>query len=319
MNEGISNKLKHFWHVVSNVRPIVWICLYLCLMPLFALVYYWMPDGQFRIPDNAGTDYGSWLYYSIVTITTLGFGDYTPAHGWAQAVTAIEVMCGLVFLGFFLNSVGSMKSEIDVETEIEKQHRVHQATEYDKLMKNIPVLLHRLNLYLSFCYAVTTPVGKRGAAGQFNQDFRFNDMHDLYLPSGLPTDYSSRPAVEGLMVCASNTSLYLDSLQSHVDLTLWPEMLEDSFAFVAACQMFVSADLLKDWPEKEVKENSAATVEEAIKKISDDIEAWSGPEESGKRLDMAPAVELYHFIKETGKLARNLELAATKIASSPIH
>ncbi len=319
MNEGISNKLKHFWHVVSNVRPIVWICLYLCLMPLFALVYYWMPDGQFRIPDNAGTDYGSWLYYSIVTITTLGFGDYTPAHGWAQAVTAIEVMCGLVFLGFFLNSVGSMKSEIDVETEIEKQHRVHQATEYDKLMKNIPVLLHRLNLYLSFCYAVTTPVGKRGATGQFNPDFRFNDMHDLYLPSGLPTDYSSRPAVEGLMVCASNTSLYLDSLQSHVDLTLWPEMLEDSFAFVAACQMFVSADLLKDWPEKEVKENSATTVEEAIKKISDDIEAWSGPEESGKRLDMAPAVELYHFIKETGKLARNLELAATKIASSPIH
>lgn len=316
MNEGISNKLKHFWHVVSNVRPIVWICLYLCLMPLFALVYYWMPDGQFRIPENAGTDYGSWLYYSIVTITTLGFGDYTPAHGWAQAVTAIEVMCGLVFLGFFLNSVGSMKSEIDVETEIEKQHRVHQATEYDKLMKNIPVLLHRLNMYLSFCYAVTTPVNKRGAGGQYNQDFRFNDMHDLYLPSGLPTDYSSRPAVEGLMVCASNTSLYLDSLQSHVDLTLWPELLEDSFAFVAACQMFVSADLLKDWPEKEVKENSATTVKEAIKKISDDIEAWSGPEESGKRFDMAPAVELYHFIKETGKLARKIELAATSIASS---
>lgn len=316
MNEGISNKLKHFWHVVSNVRPIVWICLYLCLMPLFAFVYYWMPDGQFRIPENAGTDYGSWLYYSIVTITTLGFGDYTPAHGWAQAVTAIEVMCGLVFLGFFLNSVGSMKSEIDVETEIEKQHRVRKATEYDKLMKNIPVLLHRLNMYLSFCYAVTTPVNKRGEGGKYNQDFRFNDMRDLYLPSGLPMDYSSRPAVEGLMVCASNTSLYLDSLQSHVDLTLWPEMLEDSFAFVAACQMFVSADLLKDWPEKEVKENSATTVVEAIKKISDDIEACGGPEESGKQLDMAPAVELYHFIKETGKLARKLELAATSIASS---
>lgn len=318
MNEGISNKLKHFWHVVSNVRPIVWICLYLCLMPLFALVYYWMPNGQFRIPENAGTDYGSWLYYSIVTITTLGFGDYTPAHGWAQAVTAIEVMCGLVFLGFFLNSVGSMKSEIDVENEIEKQHSVHLATEYDKLMKNIPVLLHRLNMYLSFCYAVTTPVSKRGEGGQYNPDFPFNDMHDLYLPSGLPTDYSSRPAVEGLMVCASNTSLYLDSLQSHVDLTLWPEMLEDSFAFVAACQMFVSTDLLKDWPEKEVKENSATTVEEAIKKISDDIEAWSGSDKSDKRLDMAPAVELYHFIKETGKLARNLELAATKISSSSI-
>lgn len=75
MNEAVSNKLKHFWKVVSNVRPIVWICLYICLMPLFALVYYLMPDGQFRIPQDAGTDFGSWLYYSIVTITTLGFGE----------------------------------------------------------------------------------------------------------------------------------------------------------------------------------------------------------------------------------------------------
>ncbi len=290
MNEGISDRLKHFWHVVSNVRPIVWICLYLCLMPLFALVYYWMPDGQFRVPDNAGTDYGSWLYYSIVTITTLGFGDYTPAHGWAQAVTAIEVMCGLVFLGFFLNSVGSMKSEIDVETEIEKQHRVHQASEYEKLMKNIPILLHKLNIYLSYCYAVTTPVSNRRDGGSFNPDFSMNDMRDLYLPSGLPDDHSSRPAVERLFASASNTSLFLDSLQQRVDLTLWPDMLEDSFAFVAACQMFAPGDLIH----------------------------WVSPAEVDKRADTIPTDELYHFIKETGHLARNIELAVTKIASAPV-
>ena len=317
MSEAVSNKLKHFWKVVSNVRPIVWICLYICLMPLFALVYYLMPGGQFRIPQDAGTGFGSWLYYSIVTITTLGFGDYTPAHGWAQAVTAIEVMCGLIFLGFFLNSVGSMKSEIDVESEIEKQRRVHKSSEYEKLMKNIPVLLHKLNLYLSFCYAVTTPLSRRGEGGEYNPDFSFNDMHDLYLPSGIPTDHSSRAAVEGLMACASATSLYLDSLQSRVDLTLWPELLEDSFGFVAACQMFVSEDLLKDWPERELHKSSMHTLDDAVRKISDDIKSWSGPAESGKRLDMAPAVELFHFIKETGKLARDIELSATRVASSP--
>ena len=74
-------------YVVSNIRPIVWIALYVALVPVFALIYWWLPDSQFRIPDSAGTDFGSWVYYSIVTITTLGFGDYTPAHGWAQAVS----------------------------------------------------------------------------------------------------------------------------------------------------------------------------------------------------------------------------------------
>ena len=110
----ISDRLKHFFHVVSNIRPIVWIALYVAVIPLFALIYQAIPAGQFRIPDGGTTDFGSWLYYSIVTITTLGFGDYTPTQGIAQSVTAVEVMCGLIFLGLFLNAVGSMKSEIDV-------------------------------------------------------------------------------------------------------------------------------------------------------------------------------------------------------------
>ena len=87
----LSDRFRHFFHVVSNVRPLYWICAYLCMMPLFALIYWALPEAQFRIPDGAPTGYGSWLYYSIVTITTLGFGDYTPAHIWAQCFTAIEV------------------------------------------------------------------------------------------------------------------------------------------------------------------------------------------------------------------------------------
>ena len=146
-----SDRLRHFWHVVSNVRPVIWILSYVGLVPVFAVIYWLLPDGQFRIPDNAGTDFGSWLYYSIVTITTLGFGDYTPAHGWAQCVTAIEVMCGLLLLGFFLNAVGSMKSEIDVESERERQRRLHEASQRDKLHKMIPMLLHQLNSFVAQC------------------------------------------------------------------------------------------------------------------------------------------------------------------------
>lgn len=151
MKMSFSDRSRHFFHVVSNVRPLVWICVYLALMPLFAFFYQLLPDWQFRIPDGGGTTYGSWLYYSIVTITTLGFGDYTPAHGGAQALTAIEVMCGMLTIGFFLNAVGSMKSEIDVISEKEKQRRVHEALESDKLLKNIPVLLHKMNLFLAWC------------------------------------------------------------------------------------------------------------------------------------------------------------------------
>lgn len=196
----ISNRIRHFFHVVSNVRPIIWIGSYIGLMPVFAFIYWLLPDGQFRIPDGAGVDFGSWLYYSIVTITTLGFGDYTPANGWAQAVTAIEVMCGLTILGFFLNAVGSMKSEIDVTSEIEKQRQLHSAAEKDKLIKMKPVLLKRLNTFIYNC------------------------------------ENNAKESV--LTRSAFNISLALDSLQTRVDLTEWPDLLENCFSLVADCQIF---------------------------------------------------------------------------------
>lgn len=206
----VSNRIRHFFHVVSNVRPIIWIGSYIALVPVFALIYWALPDSQFRIPDGAGVDFGSWLYYSIVTITTLGFGDYTPAHGWAQCVTAVEVMCGLTILGFFLNAVGAMKSEIEVDAEIEKQRQLHSAAEKDKLAKMTPLLLKRLNTFIYHC---------------------------------------ERKSPENVLVrSAFNISLALDSLQTHVDLTEWPDLLEQCFTLVADCQIFTDekADVAPD-------------------------------------------------------------------------
>lgn len=234
---SISDRLKHFWHVVSNIRPIIWISLYICLVPVFALIYWWLPDGQFRVPDGGTTDFSGWLYYSIVTITTLGFGDYTPMRAAAQCVTAIEVMLGLVTIGFFLNAVGSMKSEIDVASELEMQRQVHNKTERDKLIKNTPVFLHKLNQFLTYCYAVTTPLAKRESRLKYNENFTADDMADMNKPSGLAGDYSKRSAVQSLLRYTSSMSLYLDSLQARIDLSLWPELLEDCFAFVANYQM----------------------------------------------------------------------------------
>lgn len=313
MANTLSDKIRHFFHVVSNVRPIYWICLYIVLTPIFALIYWGLPDGQFRIPDGAGTDYGSWLYYSIVTITTLGFGDYTPAHAWAQSVTAVEVMCGLIILGLFLNAVGAMKSEIDVESELEKQRRLHTSQEKEKLVKTAPSILHNINTFLAYCYAVTTPIARRtDEGGSFNPDFSFSDMADLYKPSGLATDNSTRPAVDRLIKSASRTSLFLDSLEGRIDMTLWPELMEDCFSFVANYQLFASADLFEHHPSETTKKDEETP--DAEKRISEKIASMDANHESANH-EMAPYIELYDFIKENGQLALKIEVAVTRIAS----
>lgn len=311
---SISNRIRHFFHVVSNVRPLVWICIYIGLIPLFALFYFWLPDGQFRIPDGGGTGYGASLYYSIVTITTLGFGDYTPAHAGAQSLTAIEVMMGMLTIGFFLNAVGAMKSEIDVESEKEKQRRVHEALESDKLVKNIPILLHQMNLFLAWCWSVTTPSVNRAKGGEYNPDFRFSDMRDMFKPSELPIDHTKRPAVDGLLQCANHVALSLDSLQQRIDLSLWPEMLEDCFAFVSDVQLFASADNLHDLRSM-LGHDKGISEKEAEGDIAKAMTTYQTADQAADEPYLRPAVELFHFIKDTSAVAARIEVFVTKFAA----
>jgi len=57
----------------------------------------------------AGVDYGdypTWLspfYYSVVTLTTLGYGDVVPKTPTAQAIAMLEVMVGYLMLGGLLS------------------------------------------------------------------------------------------------------------------------------------------------------------------------------------------------------------------------
>lgn len=315
MKYTLSQHLAHFFHVVSNLRPVVWIGLYVCITPIFALIYWALPDGQFRIPDGGTTDYGSWLYYSIVTITTLGFGDYTPAQPGAQAVTAIEVTAGLVVMGLFLNAVGSMKSEIDVESEIEKQKALHHAMESDKLHQSLPMLLKSLNVFLAYCYAVTTPASQRNDDDiKYNPDFKLQDMYTMFEPTGLPFDRTTLPAVVRLMHSAEHTSLMLDSLQQRIDLTLWPDLLEDCFAFVANYQMFSNTDMMFKHPDRIIlsdKNPEEKTVEE---QLSRKIENWSDQPGLPADEDMKAIEELYEFIKGNAALAQQIETYLTEHA-----
>jgi uncharacterized protein YjbI with pentapeptide repeats len=61
------------------------------------------------IYEGMAIDYGaheaplSSVYFSIVTLTTLGFGDVLPADGWAQGAVLAEVILGYVMLGGLLS------------------------------------------------------------------------------------------------------------------------------------------------------------------------------------------------------------------------
>ena len=76
------------------------LCAYVLVGLLFAFVYIAVNDLRdapfFTQPGTH--DQGEFLYYSFVTLTTLGFGDLSPSEGLPQALTVLEALIGSVFL-----------------------------------------------------------------------------------------------------------------------------------------------------------------------------------------------------------------------------
>jgi voltage-gated potassium channel len=75
------------------------LCTYVLLGLLFAFVYLAVDDLAGPFFTQAGPHRQSeYLYFSFVTLTTLGFGDLSPDVGLPQALTVLEALAGQVFL-----------------------------------------------------------------------------------------------------------------------------------------------------------------------------------------------------------------------------
>jgi hypothetical protein len=76
------------------------VCAYVLIGLLFAFLYLAVSDlrdGPFFAQPGPHAD-SEYLYYSFVTLTTLGFGDLSPAVGLPQALTVLEALAGSIFL-----------------------------------------------------------------------------------------------------------------------------------------------------------------------------------------------------------------------------
>lgn len=66
----------------------------------FASIYFChIGPSAFRIVSNLPHTFGTFLYYSVVTLTTLGFGDITPNTPYAARWVMAEVILGYIMLG----------------------------------------------------------------------------------------------------------------------------------------------------------------------------------------------------------------------------
>jgi len=94
------------WRVVRDERVTLntvygAVCVYFLLVLFWAFVFILIeqvePDSFSGI-GGAGEEVSDFLYFSMVTQTTLGYGDITPVSGLPRSLAALEAFLGQVFL-----------------------------------------------------------------------------------------------------------------------------------------------------------------------------------------------------------------------------
>ena len=68
----------------------------------FCTVLFWIGNGIVKVDESAASSFLESLYFSIVTITTLGYGDYRPKPGCFQFLAGFEATFGMFMWAIFI-------------------------------------------------------------------------------------------------------------------------------------------------------------------------------------------------------------------------
>jgi hypothetical protein len=67
--------------------------------------------GAFEGAEPVAHDSRIWIYFSFVTLTTVGYGDVTPAHTAAQSLAMLEALTGQLYPAILLARLVSLEAQ----------------------------------------------------------------------------------------------------------------------------------------------------------------------------------------------------------------
>jgi hypothetical protein len=165
--------------------------LYLGIILFFAVLYRYIP-GIVEIGDWS---FLKSVYFSVITITTLGYGEITPKSEVGMVLTSIEAIIGIVIIGLFLNSLWHAFTR-----------RIEDAQDKSVANRLSEQNLHSLASYYQYLSAVigdyqvaaaelTTPMSERKGKLEPDLSFKFSDLQDMYKQSLLTKSGFSKPVI----------------------------------------------------------------------------------------------------------------------------
>ena len=116
---------EEFFSRVSRlvIPAFAFVTFYSLIVILFASAYrlisVYTPDPQFYVGGTPhALSFSESIYFSIGTISTVGYGDITPYSSLARVLASLEVFCGIMLLLFGVSEL----------LEYAREHRQHRGS-----------------------------------------------------------------------------------------------------------------------------------------------------------------------------------------------
>jgi voltage-gated potassium channel len=89
-------------------------------------------------------NYGTAVWWAIVTVGTVGYGDVVPHTGWGRVVGSVVIVVGVTFIAFLTAVVTSLFVEAEQEEHRAEVEERQQAA-HDETRKLLQDLSERLS------------------------------------------------------------------------------------------------------------------------------------------------------------------------------
>jgi len=100
-SDRMGRMIYWLWWIFADCGRTIWRWLGWCIAMtvIYGCIFYSMGGGAFEFKSKLPWGFGSMMYYSVVTFTTLGFGDIIPNTPKAARLVTVEVITGYIMLG----------------------------------------------------------------------------------------------------------------------------------------------------------------------------------------------------------------------------
>jgi len=218
--------LRQFFLKLIYLQPKYYAYIYLSIIPIYAFIYYYFYPAMFKEHTFAEA-----IYFSAITITTLGYGDILPIDDVSRILAAMETILGITFIGLFINAISNQRTDI-----IREEDKLQNQYTYRKIQ--IMKFLNHYKLAEPFIISYKDIVFKMSN----NQEFSLNSLAVIYNKCSSFKEDISSSSIEVFYKNLHFLNIELSDIIKNIDLNIISKTLEkDLIDFLHASYLFNSS------------------------------------------------------------------------------